>query len=280
MYGYVVTHHEYGVLAYSPPYPFLRQIGISSNPILGGGITVSAPIGESDNSPHMEYQVAYRSTLASESVVGDPARISTINARVETAALRRENLANAKKYGQRWFANGSRNDAMHFIREELKRAKYRVIIADPYLAGLQLWQFLYAVNPEKTTLTLLTSGLAFKPIKQVSKGFWQSIIKKMGFKSKRKLQSKVDYFDHWLNKLKNDVNVTAQVYVLQSSILHDRFLVVDDHVWFLGNSLNTLGDKASLILKLPNPDEVITKLEDMLKQAISFETYKNRQTKR
>lgn len=67
--------------------------------------------------------------------------------------------------------------------------------------------------------------------------------------------------------------------MLQSSILHDRFLVIDDTVWFLGNSLNTLGDKASLIVKLPNPDEVIDQLEGMLDQAISFDDYMKRQIK-
>jgi len=62
----------------------------------------------------------------------------------------------------------------------------------------------------------------------------------------------------------------------KSPALHDRFLVVDEEVWFLGNSLNTLGVRASMIIKLPNPDEVIRKLEEMLKQAVSFNTYHQR----
>lgn len=258
-YGYVVSHSEHGVLAYSPPYPFLRQIELNMNPVLGGGITVSVPTGESTNSLRMEYQAAPRSPLATQSLIGDAARIPNANARVAIAASRREKLANAKQYGQRWFADGSREDAMRFIQGELRRAKSSVMIADPYLAGLQLGQFLYAVNPETTSVTLLTSGLAFK--------------------SKDQEPSKTDDFSLRLAQLEKDAKVTVKVYVLQSSILHDRFLKIDDTVWFLGNSLNTLGDKASLIVKLPNPHEVIEQLEDMLNQAISFDDYKKRQTK-
>lgn len=258
-YGYVVTHTEHGLIAYSPPYPFLRQIGLNINPILGGGVKVSVPTGESSNSPRMEYQASQNSPLATQSLIGDPARIPSIHARVSIAASRRNKLASAKEYGQRWFLDGSRKEAMQFIWGELRRAKSRVMIADPYLAGLQLGQFLYAVNAETTSVTLLTSGKAFK--------------------SKINALSKVNDFDEKLTELNKVTKLTPQVFVLPSSILHDRFLVVDDNVWFLGNSLNTLGDKASLIVKLPNPDEVISHLESMLKQAIPFEKHKRRLAK-
>lgn len=258
-YGYVVTHPEHGVLAYSPPYPFLRQIGLNMHPVSSGGITVSVPTGESTNSPRMEYQAAQRSPLATQSLIGDAQRIPNVNARIAIAASRREKLANAKQYGQRWFPDGSREDAMRFVQGELRRAKSRVMIADPYLAGMQLGQFLYAVNPETISVTLLTSGLAFK--------------------SKEQEPSKTDDFNQRLAQLEKDAKVTAKAYVLQSSILHDRFLVIDDAVWFLGNSLNTLGDKASLIVKLPNPDEVIDQLEGMLNQAIPLDDYRKRQAK-
>jgi hypothetical protein len=289
-YGYVVSHPKHGVLAYSPPYPFLRQLGISIHPVSSGGITVSVPTGESANSRRMEYQAVQRSPLTTQNLIGDAARIPNVSARVAIAASRREKLANAKQYGQRWFPDGSREEAMRFIQSELRRAKSRVMIADPYLAGLQLGQFLYAVNPETTTVTLLTSGLAFKqwqnrcPASKIAHattwvpGWLRGLIQHFP-KSKEQVTSKIDDFSQRLAQLEKDAKVAAKVYVLQSSILHDRFLVLDDVVWFLGNSLNTLGEKASLIVKLPNSDEVIDQIEDMLKQAMSFEDYKKRQAK-
>lgn len=280
-YGYVVTHPEHGVLAYSPPYPFLRQIGFNMNSVLDGGMTISVPTGESVNSPRMEYQAAPHSSISTQSVIGEASRIPNVSGRIATGAAQREKIFSAKQYGQRWFSDGSREEAIRFVQSELRRARTRVIVADPYLAGLQLGQFLFAINPETVSVTLLTSGLAFKTMKQnASKvGFWEYVREKFGFHSRTQEPSKIDDFNKRLAQLENDAKLTAKTYVLQSSILHDRFLVIDDIVWFLGNSLNTLGEKASLIVKLPNPDEVIGELEGMLKQAIPFDAYSQRKAK-
>jgi len=48
-------------------------------------------------------------------------------------------------------------------------------------------------------------------------------------------------------------------------ILHDRFLVVDGAVWFSGNSLNAIGQRESLIIKLPNPEPVIARLSNIFR---------------
>ncbi|MDZ7641450.1 MAG: hypothetical protein U5J62_05430 [Desulfurivibrio sp.] len=118
---------------------------------------------------------------------------------------------------------------------------------------IHLGQFLYAVNPEASISDLAE----FRP----------------RIKSKDQEPSKTDDFVRAkLAQLEKDAKVTANAYVLQSSMLHDRFLVIDDTVWFLGNSLNTLGEKASLIVKLPNPDEIVDQLEGMLNEAISLTT--------
>ncbi len=258
-YGYVVTHPEHGVLAYSPPASFIRQMNISIHAGAQGSMKVSVPTSETTNSSRMEYLAAQHLQFASQSVFGDESRVPNVNARIAIAAEHRNKIAITEQYGQRWFSDGSREEAMRFVQGELKRARARVMIADPYLAGLQLGQFLYAVNPETTTVTLLTSGLAFK--------------------SQAQEPSKIDDFSQRLAQLEKDVRVIAKTYVLQSSVLHDRFLVIDDAVWFLGNSLNTLGNKASLIVKLPNPDEVIGQLEGMLMQAMTFDDYRQRRAK-
>lgn len=252
-YGYVVSHDEHGVLAYCPPYPFLRQMGLSMQ-VGAPEKKVSVPVGDSANSPRMEYLTAQPSGNASQSLIGDKPRIANASSRIANASSRRENIARAKQYGQRWFADGSREEAMRFIQGELRRAKRRVMIADPYLAGLQLGQFLYAVSPENISVTLLSSSLAFKS---------------NDFES-----SKIEDLSRRVAQLEKDAKVTAKVYVLRSNMLHDRFLVIDDTVWFLGNSLNTLGEKASLIVKIPNPDDVIDKIELMLRNAVTFEEFK------
>lgn len=253
-YGYVVTHPKYGVLAHMPPIGFFRTIHINSHVGGGGSAKVSVPTGDSPNSVRMEYQSANRSQLLTSSVVGEESNTPNVNARVVIAASERDKIASAKQYGQRWFTNGSREEAMRFVQSEIRKAKSRVMIADPYLGGLQLGQFLYAVNGEMVKVILLTTSLAFK--------------------SKT---SKLDDFKNRLDQLTKDVKVSADVRVLAPSVLHDRFLVIDETVWFLGNSLNALGDKASMIVKLPHPDEVIGQLEIMLNQGESFDCYIEKQ---
>ena len=46
-------------------------------------------------------------------------------------------------------------------------------------------------------------------------------------------------------------------------ILHDRFLAVDGAVWFSGNSFNAIGQRESMIVKLPNPAPVIKRLDEL-----------------
>jgi len=46
--------------------------------------------------------------------------------------------------------------------------------------------------------------------------------------------------------------------------IHDRFLVVDDTVWFSGNSLNNIGERAGVMIKLPDPEPVIESLSAII----------------
>ena len=71
-------------------------------------------------------------------------------------------------------------------------------------------------------------------------------------------------------------NASALVLTGKTPALHDRFLAIDDTVWFLGNSLNALGDRASLILQVPNSDPILSKLRQMQVEAVPFETYVSR----
>jgi hypothetical protein len=68
-------------------------------------------------------------------------------------------------------------------------------------------------------------------------------------------------------------NVTALVLIGKNPPLHDRFLVIDHVVWFLGNSLNALGERASLILQVPDGEPILERLNRMKSQAIPFDKY-------
>lgn len=122
------------------------------------------------------------------------------------------------------------------------------MVADPYLGATQLGQFLYAVHGSEVSVTLLTTSLAFQPQRDAG-------------------QTKVEQlhvFKRSLEELNKHQQLTPDVRVISASSLHDRFLVIDDDVWFVGNSLNSLGEKASMIVKLPDPNEVIERLHELV----------------
>jgi hypothetical protein len=59
-------------------------------------------------------------------------------------------------------------------------------------------------------------------------------------------------------------------------ILHDRFLVVDGAVWFSGNSLNAIGQRESIIIKLPDPGAVVARLDALFEnESEDFLTFAN-----
>jgi hypothetical protein len=253
-YGFVMTHDRLGVLAYQPSASFLRQMNVEVRASSGHRRKVIVPSGGSTNSPRMEYQAKMGSELASKSVLGE-VKLPGGGVRVAIEAMKREMLADGESYGQRWFPEGSRDEAARFIRGLLRAARTRVMIADPYLGALQLGQFIYAVHGSEVSVTLLTTKLAFKP---------------NSAETKRGL---LEAFKHILGDLNKHQQLLPDVRVISVSSLHDRFLVVDDDVWFVGNSLNSLGEKASMIVKLPNPNEVIERLQTLRSTAPSLDAY-------
>jgi len=253
-YGFVVTHGRHGVLAYQPSTSFLRQMNFSMRVSSGRSRRVSVPASDSPGASTMEYQAAMGSELASQSVFGEVTNPGA-GVRVAIETRKREMQADAKHYGQRWFPEDSRDEAAHFVRELLRAARFRVMIADPYLGALQLGQFLYVLHGSEVNVTLLTTKLAFKP--------------KSGETKLDLLQT----FKSHLDDLRKYQQLVPEVRVISSSSLHDRFLVVDDDVWFVGNSLNSLGDKASMIVRLPNPSEVVERLLTMRSKGTSLDDY-------
>jgi hypothetical protein len=59
-------------------------------------------------------------------------------------------------------------------------------------------------------------------------------------------------------------NIKVLVMTGELPTVHDRFLVIDNAVWFTGNSLNQIGERAGMMISVPAPLEVIAKLEGIM----------------
>ncbi|TCM51126.1 hypothetical protein C8J36_110133 [Rhizobium sp. PP-F2F-G48] len=261
MSGFMLTHATQGVLRYQAPTAFLRRITLTSSTV-SRRVSIRTPTSESPDAREETYGVTeYARDRDIE--VGPAARQQDRLSQVYEAEARRRRLAAAENQGQRWLDN--RDVARTEIRRILEGASHRVWIADPYLGGRQIFQFIHAVSRLAVEIRLITSRLAFEgPTLAEDKN--DGVLENL---------DRHAIFTHGLQSLKERGFADVETWVLRgkSPPLHDRFLVVDNTVWFSGNSLNALGARAGLILKVPDPHAIVTRLAALRHKASSFEDY-------
>ncbi|MGU8077978.1 VPA1262 family N-terminal domain-containing protein [Burkholderia pyrrocinia] len=285
--GYILSDPESGALINQPALHFIRSVNVNTN-VVGTVTKVIVPTGDSPNSPLTRYQVSGISDTK-ERVIEEP-QLLPPDVRVARADSQRRKAADAARYDQKWFKDGCREDAMAFIRSRIGPARKSILIADPYFGVLQIPQYLLAVQRTTVDITILTSRLAFEsihasaaadmssrlPEEENRKGSDSLAHSDVPVQMTAQAKKRLLEFKHQLDCFQNrDSNQLVKALVLpgKNPSLHDRFLVVDDAVWFLGNSLNTLGVRASMIIKLPNPDDVLRELTSMINKAQPFEEY-------
>lgn len=247
--GYAISHPLHGVIAYQQPLPFIRAVNVSVG-VASRKVRVQVPRTESPLSPEDSYEFTEYAQEFPISV-GEERQDGIV--KVVRAEERRIRRAAAKRYKQTWFDDDQRDKAVSFLRGQLARARTSVMVADPYFGARQILQFLLAVPRTQIDFTILTSRLALES----------------------KHGARLTSFTRSLATLhtRGMKSVAALVLSGKAPPLHDRFLVIDDEVLFLGNSLNALGERASLILSVPDREPILARLRAMATLALPFETY-------
>ena len=284
--GYAVSHPVHGILSYQAPVPFIRTVNVSLG-IAGRRVKVVAPRSDSPRSATDEYEV----TEFGHEVpinVGDAEPTPALT-RIIEAEVRRDRRAVAKRYKQTWFEGGDRTAALTFLRGVIAGARSDVMVADPYFGASQILQFLHAVPRTAVDFKILTSRLAFES-ENLNSGSLHpedDILDDqtagnptLSPRHEAEL-ARLDKFAASMATFANRGMRSATALVLAGKVppLHDRFLVIDGTVWFLGNSLNALGDRASLILQVPDSEPILARLNAMVLKSTPFATYADRRRK-
>ena len=249
--GLAITHPTLGLLSWHEPLPLLRSIHTRME-VVRRKKTVEVP-RDGRTRPGYEYQVA-EMELESKDVVGDALANADIVSRLAGAEHRRSLRRAAEDYDQQWF-HRTPSDAAHYIRERIGRARETALIVDPYFAGRELLAFGHAIRRPDVELRVLTSAKGLGP--------------------GHKRGSKVDAARQLMNVLDqtfkdNPTRPAIRILTGDPPPVHDRFLVVDGTVWFSGNSLHTLGERAGVIVRLPDPAPVVAHLEAFWRDASSL----------
>ena len=240
--GLAITHPTLGLLSWHEPLPLLRTFHTRME-LVRRKKRVQVP---SDGRKRSEYEYETDEVgLALEDVFGDAVENAGIVSRLTGAERRRSLRRAANEYDQQWF-HRMPGEAAHYVRQRIGQARETVLIVDPYFAGRELLAFGHAIRRPEVELRILTSAQGLGPDHRSS--------------------SKADA----ARQLMDVLDQTFKGYPTRPAIriltgdpppVHDRFLVVDGAVWLSGNSLHKLGERAGVIVRLPDPTPVVTGLE-------------------
>ncbi|WP_282092943.1 VPA1262 family N-terminal domain-containing protein [Epibacterium ulvae] len=229
-----VVHPDRGVIAAMPMTGFMRSIGLNSN-LMGRKITIEGRDGRGKKAPSSS-RVAQEVASVETAQVGT--RLTPIGRLNEGAQLRRLRRAQASEF---WLDEPSQaRDVIHGI---LSKARNAITLVDPYADGLDLADYgAFSTGAKVRMLTAeqSTTGRAFVPL---SKGITP------------------------LRELGRRVTVRR----MSQNALHDRFLVVDRAVWFLGASLNGVGQQATMLVRLREARPVCKRLMQLWLKAAPIE---------
>ena len=246
--GLAITHPKHGLLNWHGPLPLARVIHFRGE-MHSRQKEIEVP---ADGRRRSEYEYEVDEVVdAGETVVGEDLKNLPVLSRLTEAESRRNRRQAAIDYDQQWFHRAP-SEAAQYVRQIIGRARDRVLIVDPYFAGRELLAFGHAIRRPGVNLRILTST--------------------QGLKGSGCDNPNVDLGSQLLQTLNHTFRTYStkpEIRILTGSPpgVHDRFLIVDGNVWFSGNSLHTIGERAGMIIKLPDPEPVVALLKNIWDEA-------------
>lgn len=158
---------------------------------------------------------------------------------------------------ERWFGGrpGDADAARTLVRQLVSAGRKRLWIVDPYFTADELTNHALAFGSARAPVRVLSSADVLT-----------------GKCATGSFQEQGDALEHRLDDLaKQGVRNPFDVRVMTGSPdVHDRFLVVDDTAYLLGSSLNTFGERGTMLVELATPLVVIQGLDEAWERAEQF----------
>ncbi|WP_406867594.1 VPA1262 family N-terminal domain-containing protein [Paraburkholderia fungorum] len=239
----IISCPERGILDWQQPFGFVREVNISGS-LVGATKRVIIP-GKNGENDH--YDVPMK-VPGWSSTKGDAVLAGGIPSRLRSNEFDRQRADEAERLGQKWF-HGNHSEATTFIRDLIGKARKRVWIVDPYFATTEFFSFALATAYDDIDIVILTGGEELKKPDQIDAA------REAGEVLLRQLESR-----------KEMSHIKVRV-MTGTPAVHDRFLVIDDQVWLTGNSLNSIGERAGMMISLPEPSVVVDKLNEVIHHA-------------
>jgi len=229
-----------GILDWQQPFGFVREVNVSGS-LISATKRVVVP-GKNGEADHYDVQMKAPGWSSSN---GEAVPTGGIPARLRSSEFDRQRADEAERLGQKWF-HGNRSEATTFIRDLIGKARKRVWIVDPYFATTEFFSFALATAYDDIDVVILTSSDELKKADQID------VSNEAGAVLLRQLESR-----------KEMSHIKVRV-MTGTPAVHDRFLVIDDKVWLTGNSLNSIGDRAGMMISVPEPSVVVDRLNEVI----------------
>lgn len=247
--GYFLIHEDYGCLEFRPATSYLRQVSFNSE-IISSKISVKTRENNRLTSDDYEFESSL-TDIQSETIIGT-IKPDKIYHRVIEAKTNRNSEQTKLQSEQFWFEKGNRKLALNKIGELINQANSKIEFYDPYFGTLQITQFALRARVRGTQISIITSKSAFVKIEDA-----QDMLKEVQIINEKK------------------IGFTISCFVLDQNnpSLHDRFLVIDETIWFIGHSFNQIGKKNCFMTKAPYAISIFPKLKEIKNQTITLNEY-------
>lgn len=238
-------HDEYGLICVEPAVAYIRKLMVSMS--LGGRPRVVP----TPKRRRIKKSMITLTTYTPDQVLEiDPAPSDSEFPRVLDSYVKRkveaESIPKDTEYA---FFNNDHERAITTVRSVLESARRAVLIVDPYFTAREVVPWLSFVTHQNVAVQLLTS---MQGLKQARDG-GDSSDTASDDPGKAELLREIQRA-----KKEREINEAVSVRIMRGkrSPIHDRFLVVDEKIWLLGSSLNSFGNKGTMIVLLRNPAAV------------------------
>lgn len=239
----IISCPKRGILDWQQPFGFVRELNISGS-LVGATKRVIVP-GKNGEAGHYDVPMT---TPGWSSTIGGTVQAGSISTRLRSSEFDRQRADEAERLGQKWF-HGSHSEATTFIRDLIGKARKRVWIVDPYFATTELFSFALATAYNDIDVVILTSGEELKKTDRIDES-----------------REAGEILLHQLESRREMSHIKVRV-MTGTPAVHDRFLVIDDKVWLTGNSLNSIGDRAGMMISVPEPSVVVDMLNEVIHHA-------------
>lgn len=135
------------------------------------------------------------------------------------------------------------NAAKNVVSEILDKAKKECYICDPYFSAEDFFEFVFPVKDIDVPVRIISSK-EFMGKQYDEEG---NVKSDDAIKEGNRLYGVIQKY----NEICGDGKTNCRV-LIGKSVLHDRFIIVDNNVWCIGSSFSEIGARATTIYRVPD----------------------------